>query len=181
MNLGLDSSRRWGGVLLGVSVALSMLGCAAPPPEGTPPPVVEAPRQAPRAAPAPAPTAQASATESDFTPKDGAPADAPSTATVKPPEQQQATAPTPQQVPVLIGLTEGDLTRRYGQPASVRKTPAATVWTYQDAACTLELFLFTDMRSGQQKVLTYQIGGGGYPIHGDRGCLERLGVNGKGG
>lgn len=177
----LHPCRRFGGALLGVTMTVGLIGCMPPPPDGAPPPVVEAPRQAPRPAPPPPPTAQASATEADFTPKPGGPDDPPAAATVKPTEPQEATAPTPQQIPVLIGLTERDVTRRFGQPISVRKTPAATIWTYQDQACTLEMFLFTDMRSGEQKVLTYQIGGSGYPIHGDRGCLERLGSNAKGG
>lgn len=169
------------GVLVGVALPISLLGCAAPPQDANPPPVLEAPRQAPRPAPPPAPTAQASGQEIGYSPPATAPDDTPSGATAKPLEPQQATAPKPQQIPVLTGLTEADLTRRFGQPTSIRKTPAANVWVYQDQACTLELFLFTDMRSGEQKVLTYQIGGGGRDVHGDRGCLERLGNNGKGG
>lgn len=110
-----------------------------------------------------------------------APSDQPSSSTVKPPEINETTAPTRQQTPSLSGLTEAEITRRFGRPTAVRKTPSALIWTYQDQACSLDLFLFTDMRSGEQKVLTYQLGGSGRDVLGDRACLERLAGNGKAG
>ena len=166
---------------LSVLLPLGLAGCAQPAPEPPPPPVVAAPKPVARPpAPKPLPTAQASATETTFSP-DESPASSNKTVTgtVKTPESQQATAPTPQQAPSLAGLSEGEVTRRFGRPTNVRKTPSANIWTYQDQACTLDLFLFTDMRSGEQKVLTYQLGGSGRETLGERGCLERLGNNGK--
>jgi hypothetical protein len=172
--------RRLGGLVLTVLVPLGVAGCAQPAPE-PPPPVAVAPKPPPRPpAPRPLPTAQASAKETAFSP-DESPANSNKTitGTSKTPDTQEATVPTPQQAPSLAGLSEGEVTRRFGKPATVRKTPSANIWTYQDQACTLDLFLFTDMRSGEQKVLTYQLGGTGRETLGERGCLERLGNNGK--
>ncbi|MCW5744619.1 MAG: hypothetical protein KIT36_00280 [Alphaproteobacteria bacterium] len=163
-------------------LAFGLSACSQPVQEEPPLPIVEAPKSPPRPAPPkPAPTAQASRAETRFTTSDTTNGNLPSTATVKPPEPQEMTEPTPQQVPSLAGLTEQEVTRRFGPPTSVRKTPAASIWTYRDESCTLELFLFTDMRSGGQKVLTYQLSGSGRDILGDRGCLERLGSHGKAG
>ena len=182
MALKFNPYRRLGGCLLTVLVSLGLAGCAQPEPE-PPPPVAVKPKPAPRPpAPKPLPTAQAAAQETAFSP-DESPANSNKTitGTSKTPDSQEATAPTPQQAPSLAGLSEGEVTRRFGKPATVRKTASANIWTYQDQACTLDLFLFTDMRSGEQKVLTYQLGGTGRETLGERGCLERLGNNGKAG
>ncbi len=172
-----------GGRILCVVLPLGLVGCAQPAPEPPPPPVAAPKPVARPPAPKPLPTAQAAATETSFSP-DESPASSNKTVTGtagKTPETQQATAPTPQQAPSLAGLSEGEVTRRFGRPATVRKTPSANIWTYQDQACTLDLFLFTDMRSGEQKVLTYQLGGSGRETLGESGCLERLGNNAKSG
>lgn len=170
---------RW---LFAATLAAALAACAQPPPPPAPPPVVQAPKPPPRPAPPkPAPAAQAAATETSFSAGDGPTGGKSTTATAKAADAQEATTPTPQQVPSLAGLTESDVTRRFGQPASIRKTPSANIWTYQDQACTLDLFLFTDMKSGEQKVLTYQLGGSGRDVLGERGCLDRLGHNGKNG
>ena len=177
-----NSFRTLGGCLSGTLLALGLAACSQPEPPPQPPVVVAKPKPPPRPAPPkPAPSAQAAAAETAFTPDEGPASTKPSSATVKAPESQQATAPTPQRAPSLAGLTEADITRRFGRPTTVRKTPSANIWTYQDQACTLELFLFTDMRSGEQKVLTYQLSGGGRETLGERGCLERLGNNAKAG
>lgn len=179
MGRALIPYRRFGGCASAVLMTLVVAACAQPAPPQAPPPVVTAPKPIQRAAaPKPVSTARASATETSFSPDDGPSSGKPTGGMVKAPEPQ-ATAPTPQQAPSLSGLTEGEVTRRFGRPAAVRKTPSANIWTYQDQACTLDLFLFTDMRSGEQKVLTYQLGGSGRETLGERGCLERLGNNGK--
>ncbi|TXL76367.1 hypothetical protein FHP25_12015 [Vineibacter terrae] len=167
----------------GISAAWIVAGvaaCSTPPPPPPPLPVAMAPKPVARPAPPkPPPAAQAAATEISFTPQEGPLEGKPTTSTVKGPEPQEATAPMPQQAPSLAGLSEDAVTRRFGPPATIRKTPSANVWTYHDQACTLDLFLFTDMRTGAQKVLTYQFGGSGRETLGERGCLERLGHNGK--
>jgi hypothetical protein len=165
---------------LAASLLAGLAACNTPPPPPPPLPVAMAPKPVPRPVPPkPAPTAQATATETSFTPQEGPLEGNPTAGTIKTPETQEATAPTPQQAPSLAGLSEDAVTRRFGPPATIRKTPSANVWTYQDQACTLDLFLFTDMRTGAQKVLTYQFGGSGRDTLGERGCLERLGHNGK--
>jgi hypothetical protein len=164
--------------LVGAALPFALAACSHPPPP--PPPVIVAPPKPVAHRPPPKrPTAQASATEASFVSGPDAPPGQPTSRTVKQPEPAEATEPTRQQTPSLAGLTEGEITRRFGRPTAVRKTPSALVWTYQDQACTLDLFLFTDMRSGEQKVLTYQLGGNGRDVLGDRGCLERLTANGK--
>lgn len=164
--------------LVGAVLPLALVACSQPAPP--PPPVVAAPpKPAVRPAPPKPPAPQATGTESAFTAGPGIAGNRPLSATVKAPEVNEATAPTPQQMPSLSGLTEAEVTRRFGPPTTVRKTPSALIWTYRDQACTLDLFLFTDMRSGEQKVLTYQLGGSGRDVLGDRACLERLTGNGK--
>ncbi|TWT10227.1 hypothetical protein [Reyranella sp. CPCC 100927] len=177
-------SRRVCGGLFVAALLLGAAACSHPEPPPPPPPVAVVPKPAPKPpAPKPAPTAQAAATEISFSASEGptSPTKPTTNGTVKVPESQEATAPTPQQVPSLTGLSEEDVTRRFGRPANIRKTSSANIWTYQDQACTLDLFLFTDMRTGAQKVLTYQFGGSGRETMGERGCLDRLGHNGKSG
>jgi hypothetical protein len=170
--------RKIAGVLAGVMIPLSLAACSQPEPPPPPPIAMAPPKPVPRPAPPqpPPPTA----TESTFSADGPGKTDGP-LASVKPPEPQEATEPKPQTAPSLAGLTEDDITKRFGKPANVRKTPSAVIWTYQDQACTRDLFMFPDMRSGQQKVLTYQLGGSGRDVLGERGCLERLGQNGKAG
>jgi hypothetical protein len=163
---------------LGALLLCGLAACSAPEPEAPPPLILESPAPPPKPAPAkPPPAAQAAVTEQSYTPDKGESGNQPTGGTVKVPDPQQATAPTPQQAPSLAGLSEGDVTKRFGKPANIRKTPSASIWTYQDQACTLDLFLFTDMRSGEQRVLTYQLSGSGRDVLGERGCLERLGNN----
>jgi len=172
--------RFWAGLFAG-PLMLGAAACSHPEPPPPPPPVAVAPKPVPRPAPPkPMPTAQAGTTEASFSPDEGPTSPSKATnGTVRAPESQEATAPMSQQAPSLAGLSEDAVTRRFGRPANIRKTPSANVWTYQDQACTLDLFLFTDMRTGAQKVLTYQFGGSGRETMGERGCLDRLGHNGK--
>ncbi|HKU96153.1 MAG TPA: hypothetical protein VJR58_12805 [Vineibacter sp.] len=173
--------RKLFGGCFAASLMLGAAACSHPEPPPPPPPVAVAPKPVPRPVPPkPVPTAQAAATEVSFSVSEGPTSPNKATnGTVRTPESQEATAPMPQQAPSLAGLSEDDVTRRFGRPANIRKTPSANVWTYQDQACTLDLFLFTDMRTGAQKVLTYQFGGSGRETMGERGCLDRLGHNGK--
>jgi len=173
--------RRFCGTFSAGSLLFLAAACSHPEPPPPLPPVAVAPKPVPRPAPPkPVPTAQAAATETSFSADEGPTSPGkPTNGTVKAPESQEATAPMPQHAPSLAGLSEDDVTRRFGRPANIRKTPSANVWTYQDQACTLDLFLFTDMRTGAQKVLTYQFGGSGRETMGERGCLDRLGHNGK--
>lgn len=167
--------------LVGVALMCGLAGCAAPEPEPPPPLILESPAPPPKPVPMkPPPTAQAAVAEKTFTPEESQSGSKPSGGTVKVPDTQQATVPTPQQAPSLSGLSEGDVTKRFGKPANIRRTPSANIWTYQDQACTLDLFLFTDMRSGEQRVLTYQLSGSGREVLGERGCLDRLGNNNNG-
>jgi hypothetical protein len=165
----------------GVALMCGLAGCAVPEPEPPPPLILESPAPPPKPVAAkPLPAAQSAVAEKPFAPEEAQTASTPSGGTVKVPDTQQATLPTPQQAPSLAGLSEGDVTKRFGKPANIRRTPSANIWTYQDQACTLDLFLFTDMRSGEQRVLTYQLSGSGREVIGERGCLERLGNNNNG-
>ncbi len=173
--------RKIAGGLAGVMIPLSLAACSQPQPPPPVPIAMAPPKPAPRPAPPKPPAPTAAATESTFSADNPGKSDGPLVSSVKPSEPQEKTEPTPQTAPSLAGLTESDVTKRFGKPANIRKTPSAVIWTYEDQACTLDLFMFPDMRSGQQKVLTYQLGGSGRDVLGERGCLERLGQHGKAG
>jgi hypothetical protein len=42
----------------------------------------------------------------------------------------------------LIGLRPGELERRLGSPALLRREPPAQVWQYRPGACVLDVFLY---------------------------------------
>lgn len=46
----------------------------------------------------------------------------------------------------LIGLSGGDVTRKLGTPALIRRDGEAEVWQYRRARCVLDLFLYGSLK-----------------------------------
>jgi hypothetical protein len=57
----------------------------------------------------------------------------------------------------MIGRDESGIRALIGEPAKTRTEGSTTVWSYQKDGCSLDLFLFYDVKTGAQRVLSYEI------------------------
>jgi hypothetical protein len=57
----------------------------------------------------------------------------------------------------MIGRDENGIRALIGEPAKTRTEGSTTVWSYQKDGCSLDLFLFYDVKTGAQRVLSYEI------------------------
>jgi hypothetical protein len=57
----------------------------------------------------------------------------------------------------MIGRDESGIRSLIGEPTKTRTQGSTTVWSYQKDGCSLDLFLFYDVKTGAQRVLSYEI------------------------
>lgn len=57
----------------------------------------------------------------------------------------------------MIGRDENGIRALIGAPARTRTEGSTTVWSYEKDGCSLDLFLFYDVKTGAQRVLSYEI------------------------
>lgn len=57
----------------------------------------------------------------------------------------------------MIGRDENGIRALIGAPAKMRTEGSTTVWSYEKDGCSLDLFLFYDVKTGAQRVLSYEI------------------------
>lgn len=57
----------------------------------------------------------------------------------------------------MIGRDENGIRALIGAPTKTRTEGSTTVWSYQKDGCALDLFLFYDVKTGAQRVLSYEI------------------------
>lgn len=57
----------------------------------------------------------------------------------------------------MIGRDESGIRSLIGEPTKTRTEGSTTVWSYQKDGCSLDLFLFYDVKTGAQRVLSYEI------------------------
>lgn len=64
---------------------------------------------------------------------------------------------TPNQPNEMIGRDENGIRSLIGNPTKTRTEGSTTVWSYEKDGCALDLFLFYDVKTGAQRVLSYEI------------------------
>ncbi len=57
----------------------------------------------------------------------------------------------------MLGRDENGIRALIGEPTKTRTEGSTTVWSYQKDGCALDLFLFYDVKTGAQRVLSYEI------------------------
>jgi hypothetical protein len=57
----------------------------------------------------------------------------------------------------MIGRDENGIRALIGAPAKTRTEGSTTVWSYEKDGCSLDLFLFYDVKTGAQRVLSYEM------------------------
>jgi len=57
----------------------------------------------------------------------------------------------------MIGRDENGIRSMIGNPTKTRTEGSTTVWSYEKDGCVLDLFLFYDVKTGAQRVLSYEI------------------------
>lgn len=57
----------------------------------------------------------------------------------------------------MIGRDENGIRALIGPPAKTRTEGSTTVWSYEKDGCSLDLFLFYDVKTGAQRVLSYEM------------------------
>lgn len=57
----------------------------------------------------------------------------------------------------MIGRDENGIRALIGAPTKTRTEGSTTVWSYEKDGCALDLFLFYDVKTGAQRVLSYEI------------------------
>lgn len=90
----------------------------------------------------------------------------------------EATAPPPP-AKQLIGLDQGAATRLLGAASAHYEAPPATVWSYRNAACELDLYFYLDLRSGKMRTLHYAFKGDAAEPGHRQDCLRSLVVAGR--
>lgn len=73
------------------------------------------------------------------------------------PTQETAPAVPPGQPNDMLGQDEAGIRALVGDPATTRTEGSTTVWSYRKEGCALDLFLFYDVKTGERRVLTYEI------------------------
>lgn len=72
-------------------------------------------------------------------------------------------APPPEVKPVspgrLVGMTRDEARALLGNPMGERSDPPATVWTWRNSRCQLELFFYMDVSTRDMRALTYEVTG----------------------
>ena len=72
-----------------------------------------------------------------------------------------APAPTPLPPPLdpesLIGSNEAEVIQTLGTPSDTRMEAPATIWSYGDDSCSLDLYYFLDVSGNSLRVLSYQV------------------------
>ena len=87
------------------------------------------------------------------------------------PPDATAPPPAPRQ---LIGLDQGAATRLLGAASAHYEAPPATVWSYRNAACELDLYFYLDLRSGKMRTLHYAFKGDAAEPDRRQDCLRSL-------
>jgi hypothetical protein len=57
----------------------------------------------------------------------------------------------------MLNQNEAGIRALVGDPATTRTEGSTTVWSYRKEGCALDLFLFYDVKTGERRVLTYEI------------------------
>lgn len=57
----------------------------------------------------------------------------------------------------MIGRDESGIRSMIGNPTKTHTEGSTTVWSYEKDGCVLDLFLFYDVKTGAQRVLSYEI------------------------
>lgn len=100
---------------------------------------------------APKPKAKKPATTS---PDTAAPTDSTAPEPTEEPSPPPAAAGQPND---MLGQNEAGIRSMVGDPATTRTEGSTTVWSYRKEGCALDLFLFYDVKTGERRVLTYEI------------------------
>lgn len=61
---------------------------------------------------------------------------------------------------LLVGKTEDAVRALLGEPEARRPEGSSEVWRYETANCPMELYFFTDLKTGEMKALAYQLDAG---------------------
>ncbi|MDY0881229.1 hypothetical protein ACFPL7_16695 [Dongia soli] len=82
---------------------------------------------------------------------------APSEPATPEPTEEAPPPPAAGQPNDMIGQNEAGIRSLVGDPATTRNEGSTTVWSYRKEGCALDLFLFYDVKTGERRVLTYEI------------------------
>lgn len=66
--------------------------------------------------------------------------------------------PKPMEADLVIGLAQVEVEELIGEPDLMREEPPATVWVYQGANCTLDVYFYLDIKSNKLTALSYHTG-----------------------
>ena len=86
-------------------------------------------------------------------------------------EAEKQTAALPQARPapkpnildpkILVGLDQVAVEELFGKPLGIHDEPPATVWSYKNEDCTLDVFFYLDIGTHKLRALSYDIKTGG--------------------
>ena len=74
----------------------------------------------------------------------------------------------------LVGLSQSDATKLFGQPAERRNLPPSEIWTYHSTICDVKLFFYPEVGTRTFRALTYQIDNRGVSDAIHNACLSNL-------
>jgi hypothetical protein len=111
----------------------------------------------------------------DGTPEDDGAAPEPAPIPPRPDEKPGPPAPSGQD---LVGLTTAETFQLLARPKETAKESPATVWTYEQAGCRLELFFYFDLESQEQRTLAFDLDPGGDAIGAEAFCLRSFATRG---
>lgn len=188
------SSRRFAALPISVlSLATVVSACthrASPPPPPPAPVVVPAPPPAlppiPHRKPHVPALPASPAVLAPVTPTPLAPAGTAAPETAAPETAAPAVAPAPQapaappapaksEGPVRIeGMDAASLRAVLGAPASASDAPPAVIWRYTADDCTLDVYLYRDLKSSAQRALFVEIKGDDRSDDRRNACIQRL-------
>ncbi len=86
----------------------------------------------------------------------------------------QRPLPPPLDPESLIGSNEAEVIQTLGTPSDTRMEAPATIWSYGDDSCSLDLYYFLDVSGNSLRVLNYQVRTAEDTEAMRRKCLRRL-------
>lgn len=72
-----------------------------------------------------------------------------------PPPKDRVTQPIEPET--LVGLSQEETRRLFGNPSAMRDEPPAVIWTYGSSGCGLDIFFYLDLGTQTFKALTYDL------------------------
>jgi hypothetical protein len=74
----------------------------------------------------------------------------------------------------LVGLSEQQVQKRFGQPAAQEQHQPGTAWIYRDAECRLAVSFYPDVRTHNYKALGYEVKSNADTNAGKSRCTARF-------